>query len=506
MALKLNSHLTQIPSVFYQIFVRSFSDFNQDGIGDLRGVIHKLDYLAYLGVDGIWLSPIFTSPSYHKYDVVNYYEIDPEYGTMADFEELIEEAQKREIKIILDLVISHTSKEHPWFLEAQSSPENRFRDYYIWKSPKLIKQLRLEQREATADTGIENPWHKASRNTEKYYGIFSHGMPDLNLENLQTRIEILHIARFWMQKGVYGFRLDAAKHIYPAWANPEKNIVFWEALRKELEKDFGQVYLVGEVWAVPDKVAPFFKGLNANFNFELCYDIRDALKLEWDFKGVIKKLLNSYEIYAKENPNFIDATFLGNHDQERIASVFKGNKQKLKAAINLLMTLPGNPFLYYGEELGTEGKKPDKRLREPFIWNYKSNDYFRTDWIKGVYSNEKRLRPLSIQSDDKNSVFSHYRKMIAFRKTHDSLKQISPVNMEDSGIDDPGIISFIRTNPAQNLLVIQNLTKVKRSLEHNFEVKEVLLNTQKSTISNTTATLGSFGLLVVALNSPRIHE
>ncbi len=491
--------MPKTPSVFYQIFVRSFADFNQDGVGDLRGVSHKLEYLEYLGVEGIWLSPIFTSPSYHKYDVANYYEIDPEYGTMQDFEELVHEAGKRGIKIVLDLVLSHTSKEHPWFLEAKSSPENPYREYYIWKSPKLIKQLRIEQREATADTSIENPWHKAPLNTEKYYGVFSNGMPDLNLENLKTRIEILHIARFWMRKGVYGFRLDAAKHIYPAWSHPEKNIVFWEALRNELEKDFGQVYLVGEVWAVPEKVAPYFKGLNANFNFELCYDIRDAVKLEWDYKDLVKKLLNSYEIYAKENPNFIDATFLGNHDQERIASVLKGNKQKLKVAINLLMTLPGNPFLYYGEELGTEGKKPDKRLREPYIWNYKNNDFFRTDWIKGVYSNENRVRPLSVQSEDKNSVFSHYRKMIAFRKNHPVLNQISPVNLIDSGINDKGLISFIRTNPTQNLLVIQNITKVNRSLEHNFEVKEVLLSTQKSIISNTTAILGSFGLLVVAL-------
>lgn len=492
--------MSQPPSVFYQIFVRSFSDFNQDGIGDLRGIIHKLEYLQYLGVEGIWLSPIFTSPSYHKYDVINYYEIDAEYGTMEDFEELVREADKRGIKILLDLVISHTSKEHPWFLEAQKSTENPYRDYYIWKSPKTIKQLKLEQRKATEDTGIENPWHRAPQNMEKYYGIFSKGMPDLNLENLKTRIEILEIARFWMRKGVYGFRLDAAKHLYPAWSPPEKNIVFWEALRQELEKDFGQVYLVGEVWAVPEVVAPFFKGLNANFNFELCYDIRDTLKLEWDQKSLIKKLLNSYKIYAEENPDFIDATFLGNHDQERIASVFKGNKQKLKAAINLLMTLPGNPFLYYGEELGTEGKKPDKRLREPFIWNYETNDYFRTDWTKGVYSNEKRLRPLSVQSQDKNSVFSHYRKMIAFRKSHPALGQISPVNLEDSGIEDPGIISFKRTNPAQNLLIIQNITKVNRSFPLNFEVKEVLLSTQKSTYDQLNVDLGPFGLLVLELN------
>jgi alpha-amylase len=490
--------LSTHPSIFYQVFVRSFADFNQDGIGDLRGIIHKLDYLVYLGVEGIWLSPIFTSPSYHKYDVSNYFTIDPEYGSMQDFEELVQEANKRSIKIILDLVVSHTSIEHPWFVEAQSSEDSPYRDYYIWKSPQRIKQLNLAYREATEDTGIEKPWHRATGNTEKYYGIFSKGMPDLNLENLKTRIEILEIARFWMRKGVYGFRLDAAKHLYPAWSNTEKNIAFWQALREELEKDFGQIFLVGEVWSKPVKVAPFFKGLHANFNFELCFDLRDALKAEWDHKNLIKNLLMTYEIYAKENPNFIDATFLGNHDQERIASLLKGNK--LKAAINLLMTLPGNPFLYYGEELGTEGKKPDKRLREPFIWNYINQDYFRTEWTRGVYSNEKRLHPLAIQSADENSIFSHYRKMIAFRKSQAALCQVCPVNIIESGIDDPALISFIRTNPKQNLLIIQNITKVNRDFEHNFDVKEVLLSTQKSRLSDKKINLGPFGLLVLDLS------
>lgn len=490
----------KIPAVFYQIFVRSFSDYNQDGIGDLQGIIHKLDYLAYLGVEGIWLSPIFKSPSYHKYDVTNYYEIDPEYGTIHDFEELVWAASQKGIKILLDLVVSHTSKEHHWFQEASKSDDNPYRQYYIWKNPTEIKKLGLENRAASLDTAIKKPWHKTVNNSEKYYGVFSPGMPDLNLENLKTRIEILEIARFWMQKGVFGFRLDAAKHLYPAWSPPEKNILFWEALRKELENDFGYVYLVGEVWSTPEVVAPFFKGLNANFNFELCYDIRDILLDGWDSKNLVAKLLKSYAIYEEVNPEFIDATFLGNHDQERIASTLKKSKKKLKTAANLLLTLPGNPFIYYGEELGTEGKKPDEKLREPYIWNFSHNDYFRTDWIKGRYSNDKKLIPLSVQSQESDSVFSHYKRMIAFRKKHSALSQISPVNLAETGIIDTRIISYIRTNPTEKLLILQNIVNETINLSLDFTIKTILLATENSSVADNNMCLAPFGLLVVSIN------
>ncbi len=488
------------PLVFYQIFVRSFSDASQDGIGDLKGICQKLEYLAYLGIEGIWLSPIFTSPSYHKYDVTNYYEIDPEYGTMADFEELIKRADSLGIKVILDLVVSHTSDKHFWFQEASLSENNPYRNYYIWKSPKIIKNMGLGERMISADTSTKKPWHKADGNTEKYYGLFSKSMPDLNLENLNTRIEILEIARYWLGKGVYGFRIDAAKHLYPSWLPEDMNIAFWQALREELEKDFKNVYLVGEVWAPPEKVAPFFKGLKANFNFELCYDIRDILKDETDSKGLIKKLIQGYAIYSETAPDFIDATFLGNHDQERIASTLKNHNLKLKAAANLLLTLPGNPFIYYGEELGTEGKKPDENLREPYIWNYSHMDYFRTAWMKGRYSNDKRLSPLSIQSHDEYSIFNHYRMMIALRKSHRELSQISPVNIEEAGIDESRLISFIRTGPDQNLLVLQNISNTSISITPTFTINKILLQTQNSSLLGSTIELSPYGLMVASIN------
>lgn len=485
------------PSLFYQVFVRSFSDGNGDGTGDLRGIIEKLDYLAYLGVEGLWLSPVFASPSEHKYDVTDYYHIDPEYGTLHDFEELVDAAGQKGIKILLDLVISHTSRLHPWFREAQSSPESPYRDYYIWKSPEVIRNMGLGTRHATPDTALQKPWHKAPGNREKYYGIFSEEMPDLNLENLPTRIELLEIARFWLRKGVYGFRLDAAKHLYPAWLPADRNIRFWEAFREELEKDFGPVYLVGEVWSAPSRVAPFLRGLTASFNFELCYAIRDVLLHERDTRHLVNLLLESYRLYREVNPHFIDAIFLGNHDLERIASVLQNHTRKLMAAVNLLMTLPGHPFLYYGEELATEGKKPDAHLREPFLWNYRHNDLFRTGNRPARYSHDLRLRPLAVQSEDRHSIFSHYRKMIAFRKAHPALSGMH--TLEASGIRDEALISFIRTDEVKKLLIIQNVSNEIRTTELNFSINQLLLSTQKSTLTGQTACLQPFGLLVLEL-------
>ena len=490
--------MAKLPLIFYQIFVRSFADSNHDGTGDLKGITLKLDYLKWLGAEAIWLSPIFKSPSYHKYDISDYYAIDPEYGTMADFEELISEAKMAGIRVILDLVVSHTSRQHQWFKAANSSKTNEYRDYYIWKSKQVIRNLDLGKRIATMDSSITKPWHGTGE--EKYYGIFSESMPDLNLENQKVRIEILEIARFWMRKGVYGFRLDAARHIYPAWFPVDMNIAFWEALRTELEGEFGEVYLVGEVWSQPEIVAPYFKGLKANFNFELCYDIREVLSTGKDEKDLIKKLINTYKIYGQVSADFIDATFLGNHDQERIASTLQNHTRKLKAAVNLLMTLPGNPFIYYGEELGTEGKKPDSQLREPFVWDYHERDFYRVS-ESGTYSNEKRLTPLSVQASRPESLFSHYRKMISFRKDNQALARITPVNLEASDIEDSQVISFFRTDETQKVFVLQNISGACKTIPFTTNIKSVLLVTENSKVTDNNLVLEPWGLLVIELET-----
>lgn len=446
--------------VHYEIFVRSFADSNGDGIGDLNGVTSRLNYLKDLGVSALWLMPINPSPSYHKYDVTDYYGIDPEYGTMADFKRLLTEAHRRNIKVIIDFVINHSSSQHPWFRDAASGLTAAHRNWYVWMTQAQIDSLNLANREATADSGERNPWHVAKGSTDqtaKYYGMFWGGMPDLNFDEPKVRQEIYKTGKFWLTDvGVDGFRLDAARHIYPDQDEP-KNHQFWAEFGREMDQVKPGTYTVGEVWAKADQVAPYFQGLKANFNFDLSFALQKLIAQENDSVNVVAMLVRNRAIYAKANPQFIDATMLTNHDQNRIGSVLNGNLNHEKVAASLLLTLPGNPYLYYGEELGMLGRKPDETIREPFLWAERSQDKQRTRWMKPTFTIDSTVAPLSRQQADPTSLFAHYKRLIQFRNTNpvlnDNLSQLI-----ESGIRQPGVIAFVRQSGKQAVLVVQNLT------------------------------------------------
>lgn len=489
----------ETPRVCYEIFVRSFCDSNKDGIGDLNGITSKLDYLQDLGVEALWLTPFCKSPSYHKYDVVDYQVIDPEYGTMQDLERLIEEAHRRDIRIIMDFVINHTSSENKWFLEAKKGKDNPFRNYYSWLTPAQIDSMGVAIREKTADSWETNPWHWAKKgDTEKYYGMFWSGMPDLNMDEPKVRKEIYEIGRFWLEKGIDGFRMDAAKHIYPEWEAPKAHD-FWVEFRQEMEKIKPDVYIVGEVWTTAEKVAPFFRGLKANFHFDLSFAIQEIVQTEKDTKALVKMLLNNYTIFAQENPHFVDATMLTNHDQERIGSVANGNVQKLKMAANLLLTLPGNPFIYYGEELGMRGKKPDENIREAFLWDKRHADKHRTNWRKPQFNTDSKVMPLRQQQEDPTSLFQHYKKLIQFRKSEPALWQISPPNLEESPIGkQEGIISFVRPHKDGAILVIHNITSKTISVKKDaFFAQKIYETTSTKKQQNQHWEIEPYGCLVL---------
>jgi len=444
------------PNICYEIFVRSFCDSNGDGIGDLNGITSKLDYLQDLGIKAIWLTPIQSSPSYHKYDVVDYYGIDSEYGTLDDFKKLILEAHKRGIAIIMDLVINHSSAQHPWFRESVKGKDNLYRQFYNWKTSKEIKALGIATREATPDTWQRKPWHLAEGNTEKYYGLFWKGMPDLNCGHPPVRQAIYEIGRYWLNMGVDGFRLDAARHIYPEWEE-YKNYDFWVEFRTEMQKANPDVYLVGEVWNAAEKIAPYFKGLTANFNFDLSLAIQEIAANELDTDQLIDTLAKNRAIFAQTNPHFVDAIMLTNHDQTRIGSVLKGNINRLKVAANLLLTLPGQPFLYYGEEIGMLGKKPDEFIREPFLWDYREKDRHRARWIKPHYSKSNTVVPVAGQVNDPYSLLNHYKKLIAFRQSNAVMRDIHGEVVPLSS-PEPGIIAFTRKTDEDKVWVVHNLT------------------------------------------------
>lgn len=452
-----------VPRVCYEIFVRSFCDSNGDGIGDINGIISKLEYLQDLGIEALWLTPIHPSPSYHKYDVTDYFDIEPEFGTMDDFKKLLAAAHERGIHIYLDLIINHTSTLHPWFSEARKSNSNAYREYYWWMTPPQIEALGISTRETSDDSQVVYPWHENPEDTEKYYGLFFKGMPDLNYHSEALRLELEKIMRFWLvEVGVDGFRLDAARHIFPDWEK-DLSVGFWQYFSKVVQEIKPDAFTVGEVWAETEEVAPYFKYLDATFHFDLSFALQRILISEHD-EEIIEKLQASYALFEKYNPLFVDAIMLTNHDQDRIGSVTGNHKAKIKMAASMLLTLPGQPYIYYGEEIGMLGTKPDPYIREPFLWDEQATNGANTSWIDAQFSTTSSVVPLNSQQNDPNSVFSHYRTLIQLRKSEPALRQIFAPNLLRVCLHDDQMLAYMRPHIDKSLIIIHNISQYDKPI------------------------------------------
>lgn len=408
--------------IYYQIFIRSFADSNADGIGDLRGITRALGYLDSLGVAGIWLTPFHPSPSYHKYDVVDYRNVDPEYGTLEDFRELVQAAHDRGIKVLVDLVANHTSEQHPWFQEALKGPDNPYRNYYVWAHPDSIREER-------------HLWH--GEGDEKYYGFFWKGMPDLNYDNPRVREEMKAIARFWLEDmKADGFRLDAALHIYSFYnsnraAHLQKTVDWWEEFHAET-----RCHLVGEVWEGDSVLARFKEGaLDHAFHFDLAAWIIGTVNSGRDTFDLARRLAE-----LEQPPG---AIFLSNHDQNRVYSQLGNDPKKATIASSILLTLPGRPYLYYGEELGLQGVKPDEQIRQPFPWTLLGRPSWQTSW-----------QPLVSPVD--TSLLEHYRHWIRVRNQNPALAE-GKIEPWDGPPYPEHYLVYYRTHPRQKLLVIHDL-------------------------------------------------
>ena len=467
------SNLAQWPyGVKYEIFVMSFADGDGNGKGDFKGLTSKLDYLKDLGINGIWLMPIMPSDTYHKYHVIDYKNIDPDYGTLGDFKIFVDEAHKRGIKVITDFVINHTGNLHPWFIQAQSGKNNVYRDYYVWGKKDSIRN-QIYKKSVSFDSDNIRKWHPVNGDTlsEQYYGYFNGLCPDLNLDNKKVRDEILDIARFWLNEvKVDGFRMDAARHIFMD-ERAADNHAFWVWFRKEMEKIKPDVYLVGEVWSDSKTVAPYLKGLPSLFNFDLGYAITNVANAGKDTIGLVKKYKDISDYYKSITTEFLDATFIKNHDQTRLLTELKGDMNKARMAASLLLTLPGTPYLYYGEEIGMVGDKlktyedffgPDAYVREPFIWDVDKKDPMQTAWEKPAFSTDKTVKAESLQRNEPSSLLNFYRKLIQYRNTSLPLTQ---GEIEYSGITISEIVSFTRKYKAQEVLVIHNVSDVEVTLK-----------------------------------------
>lgn len=454
--------------VKYEIFVMSFADGDGNGKGDFKGLTAKLDYLKDLGINGIWLMPIMPSDTYHKYHVIDYKNIDPDFGSLEDFKKFVEEAHKRDIKIITDFVINHTGNLHPWFIESQKGKDNPYRDYYVWAKKDSIRD-QINKKEKALDSDNIRKWHPVNGDTlgEHYYGYFNGLTPDLNLDNEKVRQEIVDIAKFWLNEiKVDGFRMDAARHIFPD-ERAEDNHAFWVWFKKEMEAIKPDVYLVGEVWSNAQVVAPYLKGLPSLFNFDLGYAITDVARAGRDTINLVGRYKEIRDYYKGITNDYLDATFVKNHDQTRLLTELKGDQQKAKMAASLLLTMPGTPYLYYGEEIGMVGDKlaqyadiwgPDAYVREPFIWNSGKSDPMQTAWEEARYSTDKTVVPFELQKNDKQSLFNFYKNLIRYRN---SSKSLTYGDIDQTDLNRVEVVSFLRKHEGEETLVLHNVSDVE---------------------------------------------
>lgn len=517
-------------AVVYQVYPKSFQDSDNDGIGDIRGLINRLDYLENLGITALWLNPVYLSPGVDNgYDISNYEQIDPVYGSMADMDELIDEAKKREIKIIMDLVVNHTSDKHPWFVESHQSRDNKYRDYYVWRDP-----VDGHEPNELQSTFGGSAWEFDSQTGQYYLHQFSKQQPDLNWQNPDLRNEIYKMMNFWIDKGIGGFRLDVIDLIgkNPDTMQMANGKDLHPFLQEMNQQTFGNKNLmtVGETWGATPEIAKLYSGknrleLSMVFQFEHTQLDQDPRGDKWDYEPLnlhdLKMVLNKWQVDLQDEG--WNSLFWNNHDLPRAVSAFGNDSEyrveSAKMLAILLHLMKGTPYIYQGEEIGMTNcpvqsidevsdiesinmyneKKKEGIDSQSIInaINHKGRDNARTpmQW-NGTdrYAGFSKAKPwlhlnpnfktinVMDQIDDQNSIYNTYKKLVAFRKQHPIV-----VNGNYELINTPdNVYAYIRELDGQKLLVVANLSdkseeiSLNYSIQHpwisNYNVKTVNLN------------------------------
>ena len=491
--------------VFYEIFVRSFSDSNGDGIGDFVGMTQRLDYLNDgdptttddLGVTGIWLMPVFDSPSYHGYDVVDYRATQPDYGTVDELRQFINEAHERGIAVIIDLVINHSSSRHPWF-ETSRPQGSATSDWYIWED---------EAPDWRGPWG-QTVWHE--RDDSFYYGIFWEGMPDLNLRNSAVTTEMHNIGSYWLAEvNADGYRLDAARHLIEDGAIQEdtpETYVWLGDFTEAMHGANADSLIVGEIWTDSKTVSSYVpESVDLAFEFGLADAFLSSMKA-WHARDIVDAQTEVSGLYVTGQ----FAPFLTNHDQDRVMSQLGGNVDRAQVAATWLLTAEGVPFVYYGEEVGLAGTKPDERIRTPMPW---TDDSIRVGFTTGVPWEPPDLgfadANVGTQTGTADSLLSTYRDLIRYRSTSNPLRFGTTTVLEASA---PELYAVRRSYGDEHVLVLLNLSGREvpdYSLDLGFAVSPRVVSISGRTPDSVAApmnytpldVLGPFETLVIELTA-----
>ena len=439
--------------VYYQIFVGSFSDSNGDGIGDLQGIINRFDYLndgnpnsgVSLGIEGIWLSPIFVSPTYHKYDTNDYYQVDPKFGTEADLKALIDLCHERGVQIILDLVINHTSTKHAWFQQFITAHKNydttnQYYYYYSWSNEPVAGKT----------------WNPIPGVNGEYYECnFSGDMPELDFSNEAVRQEMVNVAKYYLDLGVDGFRFDAAKYIY--YGAGEENTDFWDWYMAQLRAIKPNIYSVAEVWDGDGVTFPYFSSTNC-FNFSMAQDngVISQTAKGGDVNYFVSYIENYLNTIKAERNDAMLCAFIANHDMDRAAGFLNVSSGNAKMAANLSILTPGSPFIYYGEEIGLKGSRggsnTDANRRLAMLWG--DEDTVK-DPAGANYSSGQTNGSVKDQLPDGDSLYNHYKKLIMIRKANPEIAYGTFRALKT----DTKASGFVSTYEGSSVAVLHNPTK-----------------------------------------------
>ena len=506
-------------AVFYEIYPRSFADSNNDGIGDLRGIASRLDYLRWLGVDAIWIAPMYPSPEVDwGYDITDYRNVNPDYGTLADMDDLVAKAKDHEIRVLLDLVSTYTSDQNPWFIESRSSRTNPKRDWYIWRDGKAPRQPPTNW---TSQFG-GSAWVYDAATNQWYYHYFYPPQPNLNWRNPEVENEMFDITRWWYKRGIAGFRLDAVDVMFvdPKFRdNPiagDRKNAFGDPVEQEIyDKNQPEIHrvlkglrkvadeydavLIGETWTNNIDQLRAYYGENG-----------DEVNMPMDFMFTMINNLSPAEF--RKQIAWVDGSggwpvyVMSNHDIQRVYNRYadgQHNDQIAKLLASLYLTLRGTAIMYYGEEIGMENNDPKRPEdvkdsmgrrgwpvskgrdgeRTPMQWNAGPNAGFSTatPWLPV----DERYKTYNVETEkqDPNSILNYYKKLLELRHTNPELLNGNYVPLNE---DDPNVLSYMRTYEGRNLLVVLNMSASVQNIHLNLEAKELHGATAHTLLSSPT--------------------